>query len=83
MHLFGSKQNRGAAKLVVDKNGGRLFMFSNEKVKVATHISASMGTSEDGTGSGLEFDHKNGGGVFMSATEQTVDRLCRQLGRTL
>ena len=67
LSLYGAKENRGAAKLVVDKHGGGLIMFSNEN-KGSTHISAALLTSEDGTGS-FGVHHKNGGKTFISATD--------------
>ena len=67
LHLFGAKENRGAAKLVVDKHGGGLIMFSNEN-KGSTHLSAALLTSEDGTGA-VSIYHKNGGKVHMSAID--------------
>ena len=66
LYLFGSNENRGMVTLEADKHGGRLTMFSNEKVG-ATHVSASMWTSEDGTGV-VAIRHKNGGKVLVSAT---------------
>ena len=66
LYLFGSNENRGMVTLEADKHGGRLTMFSNEKVG-ATHVSASMWTSEDGTGV-VAITHKNRGKVLVSAT---------------
>ena len=67
LHLYGANENRGAAKLYVDKDGGRLYIFSNSVVG-DTHISASVGTSADGTGT-VSVWHKNGGKTFISATD--------------
>lgn len=67
LSLYGRKDNRGGAKIAVSKNGGELIMFSNEKDGGA-HVSAALMTSENGTGS-VSVDHKNGGGVFITATD--------------
>jgi len=68
LFLYGAKDNRGGAKLAVDKHGGQLLMFSNEKVG-GSHVSAALGTAEDGTGR-FSVDHKNGGHVFMSVADE-------------
>ncbi len=68
LYLFGSNENRGGVRLGVDNHGGGLTMFSNLKISSA-HVSASMGTSKEGTGV-VSINHKNGGGVFISATKR-------------
>ena len=68
LELNGGNENRGGVKLAVDRYGGEIFMFSNEKAG-DTHISAALRTSEDGTGS-FSVNQKNGAGVFMSATKR-------------
>lgn len=67
LYLYGANDNRGSAKLTMDLHGGKLVMFSNEKVGDA-HISAALYTLENGTAS-FSVNHKNGGKVFMSATD--------------
>lgn len=68
LYLFGSNENRGGVRLGVDNDGGGLTMFSNLKIGSA-HVSASMGTSKEGAGV-VSINHKNGGGVFISATKR-------------
>ena len=67
LYLFGGKDNGGGARIAVDKDGGKLYMFSNEKIG-STHVSVSLGTSADGTGV-VKVNHKNGGHTFISATD--------------
>lgn len=69
LYLFGSTENRGAAKLYADKEGGELVIFSNERAG-ENHISASIRTTKDGAGA-VKINHRNGAGVFIVADDGT------------
>ena len=67
LYLHGVKENKAGAKLYVDRHGGNLIMFSNEKGG-DVHRSASIRTTEDGAGA-VKINHRNGGGVFIATTD--------------